>query len=152
MVNQNREAIIMKENYNTIWAGDMAFEAEITGHKVLMDADAKVGGNDGGPRPKPLLIAALTGCTGMDVISILRKMQVADLVESFEIKTETEVTEEHPKTYTKMHLIYEFKSKGEPFPMAKIEKAVKLSQERYCGVSALFEKVLELSYEIKILE
>ena len=142
----------MKENYNTSWAGDMAFEANITGHKVLMDANEEVGGKDSGPRPKPLLIAALTGCTGMDVISILRKMQVADLLESFEIKTETEVTDEHPKTYTKMHLIYEFKSKGEALPMTKIEKAVKLSQERYCGVSALFEKALELSYEIKILE
>ena len=129
----------------------MAFEAEITGHKVLMDAHSEVGGEDGGPRPKPLLVAALTGCTGMDVVSILRKMQVADDIESFEIKTETEMTEDHPKTYTKMHLIYEFKSKGQPLPLAKIEKAVKLSQERYCGVSALFEKALELSYEIRIL-
>jgi len=129
----------------------MAFEAEITGHKVLMDAHSEVGGEDGGPRPKPLLVAALTGCTGMDVVSILRKMQVADDIESFEIKTETEMTEDHPKTYTKMHLIYEFKSKGQPLPLAKIEKAVKLSQERYCGVSALLEKALELSYEIRIL-
>ena len=129
----------------------MAFEAEITGHKVLMDAHSEVGGEDRGPRPKPLLVAALTGCTGMDVVSILRKMQVAEDIESFEIKTETEMTEDHPKTYTKMHLIYEFKSKGQPLPLAKIEKAVKLSQERYCGVSALLEKALELSYEIRIL-
>ncbi|PLX28849.1 MAG: osmotically inducible protein C [Clostridiales bacterium] len=141
----------MKETFNTSWAGNMAFEAEITGHKVLMDAHSEVGGEDGGPRPKPLLVAALTGCTGMDVVSILRKMQVADDIESFEIKTETEMTEDHPKTYTKMHLIYEFKSKGQPLPLAKIEKAVKLSQERYCGVSALLEKALELSYEIRIL-
>lgn len=142
----------MKETFNTSWAGNMAFEAEITGHKVLMDAHGEVGGEDRGPRPKPLLIAALTGCTGMDVVSILRKMQVADDIESFEIKTETEMTEDHPKTYTKMHLIYEFKSKGEALPLAKIEKAVKLSQERYCGVSALFEKAIELSYEIRILD
>ena len=141
----------MKETFNTSWAGNMAFEAEITGHKVLMDAHSEVGGEDRGPRPKPLLVAALTGCTGMDVVSILRKMQVADDIESFEIKTETEMTEDHPKTYTKMHLIYEFKSKGQPLPLAKIEKAVKLSQERYCGVSALLEKALELSYEIRIL-
>ena len=141
----------MKEAFNTSWAGNMEFEAEITGHKVLMDANSEVGGEDKGPRPKPLLIAALTGCTGMDVVSILRKMQVADDIESFDIKTETEITDEHPKTYTKMHLIYEFKSKGEALPLAKIEKAVKLSQERYCGVSALLEKALELSYEIKII-
>ncbi len=142
----------MNENFNTSWSGKMAFEAQISGHKVTMDADAKVGGEDMGPRPKPLLIAALTGCTGMDVVSILRKMQVEDKIESFQIKTETEMTDEHPKTYTKMHLVYEFKSKGEPLPLAKIEKAVKLSQERYCGVSALFEKALDLSYEIRILD
>lgn len=141
----------MKETFRTAWVGKMAFEAEITGHKVLMDAHSEVGGEDRGPRPKPLLIAALTGCTGMDVISILGKMRVAELVESFEIKTETVMSETHPKTYTGMHLIYEFKSKGEELPMDKLEKAVKLSQDRYCGVSALLEKGLNLSYEIRIL-
>lgn len=53
--------------------GKMAFETEISGHKFLMDANESVGGEDNGPRPKPLLIAALTGCTGMDVASILKK-------------------------------------------------------------------------------
>ncbi|MEA1976122.1 MAG: OsmC family protein [Bacillota bacterium] len=138
----------MKENYVTKWKGNMAFEAEITGHKVLMDADSKFGGEDRGPRPKPLLIAALTGCTGMDVASILKKMRVE--YDSLEIKTEADLTEEHPKTYKKMNLIYEFI--GKELPVKKIEKAVKLSQERYCGVSALFEKGMELTYEIKLIE
>jgi len=138
----------MKENYITKWKGNMAFEAEITGHKVLMDADEKFGGEDRGPRPKPLLIAALTGCTGMDVASILKKMRVE--YDSLEIKTEADLTEEHPKTYTKMNLVYEFT--GKELDLKKIEKAVKLSQERYCGVSALFEKGMELTYEIKLIE
>lgn len=142
----------MKETFKTAWAGKMAFEAEITGHQVLMDAYDAVGGEDQGPRPKPLLVAALTGCTGMDVISILRKMKVAEQLASFEIKTEAEMTEEHPKTYTRMHLVYEFKSKEGPLPMEKLEKAVRLSQERYCGVSALLEKALELSWEIRVVE
>jgi len=140
----------MKENYKTSWIKDMAFEAEITGHKVVMDADAKVGGHDIGPRPKPLLIASLTGCTGMDVVSILKKMQVK--VDSFNIITETELTEEFPKTYTKIHLIYEFTGKNLNENESKIKKAVKLSQDKYCGVSALFEKALDLSYEIRIIE
>lgn len=138
----------MKENYVTSWKDNMAFEAEITGHKILMDASDKFGGKDQGPRPKPLLIAALTGCTGMDVVSILKKMKVK--IDSFDIKTETETTDEHPKTYTKMHLIYEFS--GKDLDESKINKAVKLSQDKYCGVSALYEKALKLSYEVKINE
>lgn len=138
----------MKETYTTSWKGKMAFETEISGHKVYMDAAPNVGGEDNGPRPKPLIIAALTGCTGMDVASILKKMQVE--VDDFEIITETEMTEEHPKTYTKFHLIYQFTGKN--LPIKKIEKAVKLSQERYCGVSALLDKAMELSYEIKLIE
>ena len=136
----------MKSNYSTKWVSGMAFETEITGHKVLMDANEDFGGRDGGPRPKPLIIAALTGCTGMDVVSILKKMHVE--VDSFEIKTETEMTEEHPKTYSKIHLIYEFS--GKDLDEGKIKKAVSLSQDKYCGVSELLKKGLELSYEIKI--
>jgi putative redox protein len=138
----------MKENYMTSWKGNMAFEAEINGHKILMDADDKFSGEDRGPRPKPLLIAALTGCTGMDVASILKKMRVE--YDSLDIKTEAHLTEEHPKTYYRMNLVYEFT--GSELPFKKIEKAVKLSQERYCGVSALFEKGMELTYEIKLIE
>ena len=136
----------MKSNYSTKWLSDMAFETEITGHKILLDASEDFGGHDSGPRPKPLIIAALTGCTGMDVVSILKKMHVD--VESFEIKAETEMTDEHPKTYSKIHLIYEFT--GKDLDEAKISKAVSLSQDKYCGVSELLKKGLELSYEIKI--
>lgn len=138
----------MKDNYVTKWIDEMAFETKIDGHSVVMDATKKYGGMDRGPRPKPLLIAALTGCTGMDVASILNKMKVT--YDSFEIETETDMTDEHPKTYTKMHLIYKFK--GNDLPIKKIEKAVKLSQEKYCGVSALLEKGLELTYAIETIE
>ena len=74
----------MKKNYVTKWIDAMAFETEINGHKIIMDATEKFGGKDRGPRPKPLLIAALTGCTGMDVASILKKIKVE--YDSFEIK------------------------------------------------------------------
>jgi len=136
----------MKSNFSTKWVSDMAFETEISGHKILMDASENVGGHDQGPRPKPLIIAALTGCTGMDVVSILKKMRVE--FESFNMAVETEMTEEHPKTYSKIHMVYEFT--GKDLDPAKIEKAVSLSQDRYCGVSELLKKGLELTYEIKI--
>lgn len=138
----------MKSNYSTKWVSDMAFETEISGHKILVDANADFGGHDQGPRPKPLLIAALTGCTGMDVVSILKKMHVD--FESFEIKAETELTDEHPKTYSKIHLIYEFR--GNDLDESKLQKATYLSQDKYCGVSELLKKGLELTYEVKIID
>ena len=111
----------------------MAFEADVYGHKIMLDASEAGGGENRGPRPKPLLLAALAGCTGMDVVSILKKMRVE--VEAFNVVVEGDLTEEHPKQYAKMHIIYEFK--GKDLPMDKLEKAINLSEERYCGVSAM---------------
>ena len=130
------------------WTSKMAFKTNVNGHEIILDADEQVGGSDLGPRPKPLLMVALAGCTGMDVISLLRKMRVE--VDYFNVKAEGELTEEHPKHFAKIHLIYEFK--GKDLPMESLEKAVSLSQEKYCGVSETLKKAVELSYEIKILD
>ncbi len=138
----------MKEKITVSWTEDMAFETELNGHKLIIDADDKVGGKDKGPRPKPLMMLSLAGCAGMDVISILKKMRVD--VDSFNVKVEGDLTEEHPKHYNKMHLIYEFTGKNLPYD--KLEKAVNLSQDRYCGVSAIYSKAMELTSEIKIIE
>jgi putative redox protein len=136
----------MKEVINVAWAGDMAFEANIDEHKVLFDASPEVGGKNAGPRPKPFLMASLAGCTGMDVVSLLKKMKVE--FKSFNLKVEGNLTEEHPKHYTAMHLIYEFT--GDDLPMDKIKHAIELSQEKYCGVSATLRKAVEITYEIII--
>jgi len=103
---------------------------------------------DKGPRPKTLMLVALAGCTGMDVVSILKKMRV-DL-EGLRIWVEGELTKEHPKHYSSMKVIYEFKGKN--LPMDKLEKAVKLSEETYCGVSAVYRKAMALSSEIWVIE
>ena len=66
----------MKQEIAISWKGDMCFETEVNGHKLFLDADESVGGNNKGPRPKPFLMVALAGCTGMDVVSILKKMRV----------------------------------------------------------------------------
>lgn len=125
---------------------DLAFETEVNGHHLVLDAEAKVGGKDRGPRPKPLMMVSLAGCTGMDVISILKKMRVD--VKKFDVRVESELTEEHPKHYIKAHLVYEFW--GKDLPMDKLEKAVNLSQDRYCGVSYVYKKAMELTYEIQV--
>ena len=130
------------------WKGEMSFDAEVNGHIIPLDADERVGGKNRGPRPKPLLLVGLAGCTGMDVVSILKKMRVN--IEDFDVNVEASMTEEHPKYYDKIHIIYSFK--GNNLPLDKIEKAVKLSQENYCGVSAMLSKSSELSYEIVILD
>jgi len=137
-----------KVTVNTEWKGNMKFESDVFGHKVTVDADESVGGEDSGPRPKPLLLVALAGCTGMDVVSILKKMQVP--FEGLNIMVEANQTEEHPKHYDAMTVIYEFKGKN--LPLEKLKKAVELSEERYCGVNAMFKKAVNMSFEIRMVE
>jgi len=124
----------------------MQFESELNGHKITIDADPSVGGEDKGPRPKPLMLLSLAGCTAMDVISILRKMRVEP--DDFNVEVQADQTDEHPKHYHKMHVIYSFE--GKDLPEDKVKKAVNLSEERYCGVSAVYKKAIEMSLEIRI--
>ncbi len=128
------------------WKEAMSFETTLNGHKIILDADEAVGGKDKGPRPKALLLVSLAGCTAMDVISILGKMRVQP--EAFRVEADGELTEEHPKYYHKLHLRYVFK--GKDLPVDKLEKAVSLSQDRYCGVSAMLSKAAVLTHEIVI--
>lgn len=137
----------MKHILECQWLDNMTFETELNGHKVIMDTDESSGGNDRGPRPKDLTMASLAGCTGMDVISILKKMQI--IPDYFNILIEAELTEDIPQYYNKINLIYEFK--GTSLDLDKLDRAVFLSQEKYCPVSALLKFGAELTYEIRIL-
>ncbi|QQS52715.1 MAG: OsmC family protein [Bacteroidota bacterium] len=136
----------MKETLNVNWTGKMSFSAEIDGHTIQVDAKKESGGDEKGPRPKPLMLLALAGCTGMDVVSILEKMKVK--LDSFDVDVSAEMTEDHPKVYTHMHIVYKFG--GNDLPLDKLEKAINLSQEKYCGVSAMYRKSFKVTHEIKI--
>lgn len=138
----------MKQEINLAWKKGMAFETELYGHKLTVDADQSNGGNDLGPRPKALMLVALAGCTGMDVVSILSKMRV-DLAD-LNVKVEGDMTEEHPKHFTSLHIVYEFW--GSNLPMEKLEKAVSMSDERYCGVSATLKKGIPVTHSIVVHE
>lgn len=138
----------MKDSITIDWLSDMAFETEVNGHKIYLDASENVGGKNLGPRPKPFMMVALAGCTGMDVVSILKKMRVS--YDALSIKVEGELTEEHPKKFAGMKVIYNFK--GKDLSREKIEKAVNLSKERYCGVSANYKESFPVSHEINIEE
>jgi len=138
----------MSEKVNITWTEDMAFEAEVNNHKIVIDAVEAVGGKDRGPRPKPLTLVSLGGCTGMDVISILTKMRVKP--DYFNVEIEGELTEKHPKYYHTIRINYIFK--GKDLPMAKLEKAVSLSQDRYCGVTTMLNKAAKIEHKIIIEE
>jgi putative redox protein len=137
----------MKDSVNLKWMNNLAFEVAIDGHKIIVDAKPDVGGSDRGPRPKPLMMVALAGCTGIDVASLLKKMRID--IDEFNVKVEGDITEEHPKHFTGMHIIYEFK--GKDLPPDKLKRAVELSQDRYCGVTETYRKAMKLTYEIKII-
>lgn len=130
------------------WKKGMAFDAEINSHHIIMDSSKEHGGEDKGARPKPLLLAAIGGCSGMDVISILEKMKIVP--DEFLIDIESHITEDHPKIYDEIHLIYKFKGANLSHQLAQIEKAVKLSMERYCGVSAMLGKAAKITYSVEI--
>jgi putative redox protein len=132
------------DTVNAKWLEDMVFQAGINGHQVLMDADSSFGGQDKGPRPKPFMLAALAGCTAMDVISILKKMRVVP--KYFNVRVEGELTEEHPVHYKKIHVTYEFV--GDGLPVDKLKRAVELSENNYCGVAHVYKQVMEVTSEI----
>ncbi len=136
----------MKTKVNCEWINDMAFDASIGEHHIIMDADESVGGQNMGARPKPLLLAALGGCSGMDVVSILKKMHVE--LQSFRMEIEGELTSEHPKYYSEINVVYHFN--GANLDREKLEKAVSLSQEKYCGVSAQLKLGIPVNYRIEI--
>ena len=124
--------------------GGMSLKGNVNGHELIIDADDGFGGNDLGPRPKPLVLVALIGCTAMDVVSLLKKMRVD--FKDLKVSADGELTEEHPKYYHKIKL--KFDIWGKDLDRAKVEKSVVYSQERYCGVTAMLEKASDITYEI----
>ena len=136
----------MKQKSTITFIDKMAFDVELNGHHFTLDASEQVGGEDKGPRPKGLMLSALGGCTGMDVVSILRKMKVTEY--KLNIDVSGELTDEHPKIYHTITI--EFKFKGNNLPESKIKKAVELSETRYCGVSEMLRKAAKLTTIIYI--
>ncbi|MFC2111849.1 OsmC family protein [Bacteroidota bacterium] len=136
-----------KDTINLKWMDGMSFEADIEGYKIQIDSDPEFGGQGKGPKPKPLMMVALAGCTGMDLVSLLNKMRVE--YDSLNIVIEGEITEEHPKHFKKMKVIYEIS--GNNVDLGKVEKAVAMSNDRYCGVSHSYKQAMEIEHEIKII-
>ena len=128
------------------WDSGLAFRVEQDGHHYLIDAGPDAGGRDLGPRPKALLLSGLGGCTAMDVVSILEKMRVK--LDGLEVQVSAEAREEHPRIFTGIHVRYTFK--GKDLPMDKLERAVKLSEDTYCGVSAMLRPAVPITSQIVV--
>ncbi len=134
----------MKHEVETQWMGKMQFNALVNGHTIVMDAPERVGGEDHGPIPKPFVLTALSGCTGMDIVAILRKS--GKQVNSFNIKVEGEISKQAPIEYVAVHLVYEFEG-DESFKEDAIG-AVTVSQEKYCGVSHMLKKIMPVTWDV----
>ena len=137
----------MEQQVISEWLGGMSFNTETVGGNVKLDADEAVGGKGYGVRPKALMLVALSGCTSMDVTSLLKKMRVN--VDGFKVIVTGELTDEHPKYYHKVKVEYQIT--GNDIDKEKVEKAVNLSVDRYCGVYEMFRKFAEISFEIQYL-
>jgi putative redox protein len=138
----------MENVINVKWTGKVSFEAALDEHKIVMDLDEEKGGQNTGPRPKPLMLASLGGCTGVDVIMILKKMNIEP--EYFNMQITGVQAEEIPRKYEKIKIVYEFRGKN--LPLDKLKYAIELSQEKYCSVSIVYRQSIEMSYEIRILD
>jgi len=125
----------------TTWKTAHAFDSAQNESAIQLDGTT-------GFSPKALLLTGLAGCTGIDVVDILEKMRVP--FASLEIDAEAEQTDEHPRVFKTIHLTYKLKTEEEY--REKIQKAIDLSLEKYCGVAAMLKKNSSIEYEIIISE
>lgn len=132
---------------NAVFKGGMNFTADVNGHPIEIDTDESRGGRNLGTRPKALMLASLAGCTGLDVVGILNKMRVN--FSELSIKVDAHLTEAEAAIYDEVVVNYSIKV--DKADETKVEKAVKLSQEKYCGVTKMFEAFAKVSYKILYL-
>lgn len=135
----------MTNKITTEWKGGMTFESDNpSGKTVVMDTDVEGSNERFGLSPKAMMLSALAGCTGLDVVSVLDKMKITDY--RFKMEVEGELTDEHPKYYHRVKVDYHFY--GNDLNEKKIKKAVDLSIEKYCGVMEMFRQFSDLSTAI----
>ena len=135
----------MSHFVTTTWKGSTVFDATIGNQTIRIDTNSDLAIKTG-PNPKPLMLSSLAGCTGIDVVDLLKKMRVP--IESFRIDVEGELTDTIPNIYSLIRLKYYFE--GEKLKTEKIIKAVKMSKEQYCGVSAMLAMVCPIEVSIYV--
>lgn len=125
----------------TVWKAGHAFESHLENHTLTLDGDRKQGFN-----PKALLLSSVAACSGIDIVDVLEKMRVT--FSDFEIEVEADQTEEHPRVFKEIMIYYKLKTAKENED--KVVKAINLSLEKYCGVSAMLRKNSPINYKLEI--
>jgi putative redox protein len=129
------------------WTGKMAFDGTAgSGYHLPLDTSVDSGGENQGFRPMELLLVGLAGCTGMDVISILKKKRQE--VEAFEIRVNGERVDDHPRIFN--HILIEYVVKGKNIDPLAVARAVELSETRYCSANAMLSKAAKIEHKITI--
>ena len=144
---ETKNSLNMSNIVTTHWKGGMQFESDNpSGKTVMMDTD--VAGSDVrfGLSPKAMMLSAIAGCSGIDIVPLLDKMRV--VIDDFKMVIEGELTDEHPKYYHRVTIDYHFY--GKDLNEKKIKKAVDLSVEKYCGVMEMFRRFAEIKTNIHI--
>ncbi len=130
------------------WIEGVQFEAvPDSGHKIVMDAGREQGGTDIGARPMELFLVGLGGCTGIDVITILKKMRRH--IKQFRLNITAEKAITHPKVYKKINLEYILEGDMEE---KDVQRAIELSQQKFCSASAMLGKTAEITYSYRLLK
>lgn len=138
-----------KKSSRVVLRDDMIFTGySSNGYSIPLDAAKAFGGHDGGVSPMELMLTSLAGCTGMDVISILRKKKQE--VTGFEVQVEGVRGDEHPKVYTEIWVT--FVVRGQNIDPKAVERAIELSRDRYCGASAILRHTAQIHYDYQIID
>jgi len=130
------------------WVEEVSFLGETeSGHAVLMDGPPAGGGRNLGPRPMEMVLIGTGGCTAYDVIHILKKsrQQVTDCV----VEIQADRAEEDPKVFTRIH--FHFVVTGKQLKHEQVERAIKLSAEKYCSASIMLGKVADITHDFEIV-
>ena len=131
------------------WAQDMMFVAETgSGHAVVMDGAPEIGGHNLGPRPMEMLLAGLGGCSAIDVVMILKRGREA--VTDCVVEIDAERADTEPKVFTKIHMHYIVT--GQQLDTNKVDRAIKLSAEKYCSASAMLAAVATITHDFELRE
>ena len=134
----------MQHEIETNWMGKMQFDALVNGHVYVMDAPSRVGGEDKGSIPKPFVLTALSGCTGMDVVKLLDKS--GRKLKTFSLKVSGTISSQPPIEYTDIHVVYDMSGSEDDLNPAL--GAVMLSQEKICGVSAMLKRIIPVTWQV----
>lgn len=131
------------------WIEDVCFMGESgSGHAIVMDGAPDIGGRNLGPRPMEMLLLGAGGCTSVDVVMILKKSR--QQVTGCEVTIEADRAEDHPKVFTRIHMHFTVRGRG--LKAETVERAIRLSAEKYCSASIMLGKTAEMTHDFEIVE